>query len=89
MNTINGPPGNVAKTLNSQDSQNSQATRDELDPLSEENRRLRGLLALTLVAIEGHLNSPDAATEHVLAQQVIYIKEALSRTTERLEPPIS
>jgi hypothetical protein len=54
----------------------------ELDPLSEENRRLRGLLALTLVAIEEHLASPDAATKHVLALQVACIKEALSRTTQ-------
>ena len=61
----------------------------ELERLSEENRRLRGLLALTLVAIEEHLASPDAATKHVLALQVACIKEALSRTTEHLEPPLS
>jgi len=54
----------------------------ELDPLSEENRRLRGLLALTMVAIEEHLASPDAATKHVLVLQVACIKEALSRTTQ-------
>jgi len=64
----------------------------ELDRLSEEHRRLRGLLALTLVAIEEHLASPDAATAHVLSLQAAIIKEALSRTTdseprEPLEPP--
>jgi len=61
----------------------------ELDALSEENRRLRGLLALTMVAIQQHLASPDAATAHVLALQVGCIKEALSRTTDHLEPPSS
>ena len=59
----------------------------ELGPLSEENRRLRGLLALTLVAIEEHLALPEAATKHMLAMQAACIKEALSPTTEHLEPP--
>jgi len=53
----------------------------EPGPLSEENRRLRGLLALTLVAIEEHLASPGAPTRHVLALQAACIREALSRTT--------
>jgi len=61
----------------------------ELERLSEENRRLRGLLALTLIAIEEHLASPEAATKHVLALQAACIKEALSRSSEHLEPPPS
>ena len=59
----------------------------EHEPLNEENRRLRGLLALTLVAIEEYLASPEAATKHVLALQAACIKEALSPTTEHLEHP--
>ena len=58
----------------------------ELETLIEENRRLRGLLALTVVAIEEHLASPEGATMHVLVLQAACIKEALSRTTEHLEP---
>ena len=52
--------------------------------LSEENRRLRGLLALALVVIEEHLASPEAATKHLLALHAALIKEALSPTTEHL-----
>jgi len=59
----------------------------EFGPRSEENRRLRGLLALTLVAIEEYLASPEAATKHMLAMQAACIKEALSPTTDDLVPP--
>jgi hypothetical protein len=61
----------------------------EVDPLREENQRLRGLLALTLLAIEEHLNTPDAVTEHVLSLQMACIREALSQTTGHSEPPLS
>jgi hypothetical protein len=52
----------------------------------QENQRLRGLLALTLVAIEDHLTSPDAVTEHVLTLQMACIREALAQAIKPPEP---